>query len=127
MRNEILGMILLQSYNFESRIKKAFPESFILYLPLAIVSGDFYWLSQTDDVIIFAVFDCTGHGVPGAFMSLIGNDLLNHIVNELNLTDTAKILEELHIGIRKSLKQESGESTQMDGMDIGIIKYIFDK
>jgi len=92
---------------------------FILYKPAHIVSGDFYWCSSHQDKIIFVVADCTGHGVPGAFMSMIGNTLLNEIVNEQKITCTKEIAELLDKKIVHSLHQHS-DSDQYDGMDISI-------
>jgi serine phosphatase RsbU (regulator of sigma subunit) len=97
---------------------------FILYKPRDIVSGDFYWFAEIEDElnnqkkIIFAVADCTGHGVPGAFMSMIGNELLNEIVIEKNISSPDLILNYLHKRIRYVLKQ--GQSDSKDGMDISI-------
>ncbi len=108
-------------------IEQLFPESFVLYQPRDIVSGDFYFFARSGNKRIAAVCDCTGHGVPGAFMSMIGNDLLNRIVNELEITDTAKILNELHKNILSSLNQEAGKRTSSDGMDISILCYDEDK
>jgi serine phosphatase RsbU (regulator of sigma subunit) len=94
-------------------------EFFIFYLPSQIVSGDFYWCSTQQNKIIFVVADCTGHGVPGAFMSMIGNTLLNEIVNERKVTDTKKIAELLDEKIIHALHQHEG-SQKYDGMDISI-------
>lgn len=104
----------------EAQVKSLLPDSFIFYKPLDIVSGDFYWISQVDSKIIVAVADCTGHGVPGAFMSLIGNTLLNHIVNEKKVTDAAAILDKLHEGIIHSLRQAESEENNQDGMDLSL-------
>ncbi|MBN4052399.1 MAG: hypothetical protein COC01_00570 [Bacteroidetes bacterium] len=110
-------------------IYEALPNSFILYKPKDIVSGDFYWFSKItvddEDIAIIAAVDCTGHGVPGAFMSMIGNDLLNQIVIENRQTEPAKILEQLHVGVLTALKQTDEDSNTKDGMDIGLcaIKY----
>jgi serine phosphatase RsbU (regulator of sigma subunit) len=104
------------------KILNEFFETFILYKPKDIVSGDFYWTSIINSETEFArkvyiaVVDCTGHGVPGAFMSMIGSRLLNEIVNEKLIHSPALILENLNEGIRKALKQQEGENT--DGMDI---------
>jgi serine phosphatase RsbU (regulator of sigma subunit) len=92
---------------------------FILYKPSQIVSGDFYWCSTQGNKTIFVVADCTGHGVPGAFMSMIGNTLLNEIVNERKITDTRKIAELLDEKIIHSLHQHEG-TDKYDGMDISI-------
>jgi serine phosphatase RsbU (regulator of sigma subunit) len=109
----------------EVQVKSLLPDSFLFYKPLDIVSGDFYWISQVDSKIIVAVADCTGHGVPGAFMSLIGNTLLNHIVNEKKVTDAAAILDQLHKGIIHSLRQAESEENNQDGMDLSLC--VFDK
>lgn len=101
-------------------LTKLFSEDFfIFYLPSQIVSGDFYWCSSQQNKIIFVVADCTGHGVPGAFMSMIGNTLLNEIVNERKVTDTKKIAELLDEKIIYALHQNEG-SQKYDGMDISI-------
>ena len=92
---------------------------FVLYQPAQIVSGDFYWCSAQGEKIIFVVADCTGHGVPGAFMSMIGNTLLNEIVNERKVTDTKKIAGLLDEKIIHALHQHEG-SEKYDGMDISI-------
>ena len=92
---------------------------FIFYKPSQIVSGDFYWCSTQQNKTIFVVADCTGHGVPGAFMSMIGNTLLNEIVNERKVTCTKKIAELLNEKIIHSLHQHEG-SEKYDGMDISI-------
>lgn len=101
-------------------IKKVFPESFVFYRPRDIVSGDFYWFVKKDNDVYIAAADCTGHGVPGAFMSMIGHTLLNEILNQKNITSTGEILTELHKQIRISLKQDQQESR--DGMDIALCK-----
>lgn len=101
-------------------LAKLFLENFfILYRPSQIVSGDFYWCSTQQNKIIFVVADCTGHGVPGAFMSMIGNTLLNEIINEGKITCTKKIAELLDEKIIHSLHQHEG-TENYDGMDISI-------
>ena len=94
-------------------------ESFIIYKPKDIVSGDFYWFAQVKDTAFLAAVDCTGHGVPGAFMSMIGNSLLNEIVLEKNITEPAKILSLLNEKIIESLRQDETENN--DGMDVCFI------
>ncbi|MES2566121.1 MAG: tetratricopeptide repeat protein [Bacteroidota bacterium] len=101
-------------------IKKVFPDSFVLSIPKDVVSGDFYWFAQKDHLKLFIIADCTGHGVPGAFMSMIGNILLNNIVNERKIHRPDLILNELRKEIIKSLKQGEGSSSK-DGMDISLI------
>jgi len=93
-------------------------ESFLIFRPKDIVSGDFYWFSRFDDEnkIFMAVVDCTGHGVPGAFMSMIGNRLLNEIVNERRVFEPNKILEYLNVNIQKALMQS--RTSNNDGMDV---------
>jgi serine phosphatase RsbU (regulator of sigma subunit) len=95
-------------------------EHFVLYKPLAIVSGDFYWVSSKDNIQVIIAADCTGHGVPGAFMSMLGVTMLNEIVNEKHIIMPDQIIENLRQGIIKSLKQVVDEDTVKDGMDIAI-------
>lgn len=102
-------------------ISKHFPESFIIYKPKDIVSGDFYWMTEKNGKILFAVCDCTGHGVPGALMSMIGSALLNQVVNEKGITNTSEILAEARNGIIKALKQKGESGEQKDGMDIALV------
>lgn len=103
-----------------------FFDPFILYLPKDIVSGDFYWFltpeSGSDDVVYFSVVDCTGHGVPGAFMSMIGSRLLNEIIIERKIESPAAILEMLNLMVRDALRQE--ETDNNDGMDLAFCKII---
>jgi len=104
-------------------ISAAFQEHFIFFRPRDIVSGDFYWFSRREGVALMAVVDCTGHGVPGAIMSMIGSSLLNQIVNENDETDPSAILEQLHKGVRKALKQGARpeDISNRDGMDVAVI------
>jgi serine phosphatase RsbU (regulator of sigma subunit) len=102
-------------------------EHFVLYKPLAIVSGDFYWvLSQGSKQIIIAA-DCTGHGVPGAFMSMLGITMLNEIVSGKHVIMPDQIIEELRKGIIKSLNQVVDEDSVKDGMDIAVCVVDFEK
>jgi serine phosphatase RsbU (regulator of sigma subunit) len=103
-------------------IYKAFKDSFVLYQPKDVVSGDFYTFIQRDDFILIAVADCTGHGVPGAFMSMIGNEQLSKIISEKGITTPSDILNELHNGVRKALKQDHVAGESRDGMDIALCK-----
>lgn len=105
-----------------TEINEAIPQNLILFKPRDIVSGDFYWFTQKEHESIIACVDCTGHGVPGAFMSMIGNTLLNQIVNERNIIEPNLILNELNKEITTSLKQDIEGSDSRDGMDISIIK-----
>jgi tetratricopeptide (TPR) repeat protein len=103
-----------------NEIKKVFPDSFVLSMPKDVVSGDFYWFTENETYKLFVVADCTGHGVPGAFMSMIGTTLLNNIVNERKNYRPDIILNELRKSIINDLKQ--GEDSQnKDGMDISLI------
>jgi serine phosphatase RsbU (regulator of sigma subunit) len=104
----------------DTLIKEYIPRSFVLYLTKDIVSGDFYWFSHFADFSILAAVDCTGHGVPGAFMSLIGYNQLNKIVNEEKITDPKDILSALNDGVLSVLHKNESESK--DGMDIAICK-----
>ena len=104
----------------EEAVQKAFPRSFIFYKPREIVSGDFYWYREKGVYRFFTVADCTGHGVPGAFMSMIGNTLLNEIIGE-NILNPADILSELNKRIVYALSQSGG--MQEDGMDISLCRF----
>ena len=106
----------------EATMKTYFDDFYILFKPKDIVSGDFYWASRVSGINIFAVIDCTGHGVPGAFMSMIGNTLLNEIVNVKKILEPNLILEELDRSVRKSLNQDKGSNTN-DGMDVCLVCY----
>lgn len=109
-------------------INQCFNDYFVIYKPKDIVSGDFYWMSQVEIkpgriVTVVAVVDCTGHGVPGAFMSLIGGSFLNEIVNEKRVVEPAEINEILNQRIVASLNQadekdEHGKNSNTDGMDV---------
>ncbi|MBN8697291.1 MAG: GAF domain-containing protein [Bacteroidetes bacterium] len=104
----------------EESIKEHLKNAFVIYKPKDIVSGDFYWIEKKGNKILFAVVDCTGHGVPGAFMSLIGFNGLNQLVNEYNYTNPAVILTQLNKIITNTLKQHVEDSKIRDGMDIAI-------
>ena len=101
----------------DEAIKKHLPESFVFFRPKDIVSGDFYWMHQHNDCVYFAACDCTGHGVPGAFMSMIGSALLTEAVVEKGLTKPADIFTEVRKGFISSLKQKGETGEQKDGMD----------
>ena len=103
-------------------LKKYFTESFIFYKPKDIVSGDFFWMYELDDTILFAVIDCTGHGVPGAFMSIVGNNILNHLMIEKKITDPNLILDELNTAVHETIKQPANEAVR-DGMDLALCAY----
>lgn len=103
-----------------SDIKKLLPDSFVFFRSKGIVSGDFYWVEKKDDKVLFAAVDCTGHGVPGAFMSLVANNLLNQAITEHGLTKPASILDEVNSGLTNTLHQTYEESSVKDGMDIAL-------
>lgn len=127
---------------YEQRISESLPLNFILYRPRDVVSGDFYWFAKVppkavyeetnvrgqglqqvlkgyeNEKVVIAAIDCTGHGVPGAFMSMIGDSLLGQIVVDRGITRANQILEEMHKGIRKALKQD--ETQNRDGMDMAL-------
>ena len=101
-------------------IATALPDSFILYKPRDVVSGDFPWFVQRKDDIYIAAVDCTGHGVPGALLSLIGYFLLNDIVRSRNIVDPGKILDLLDEGVTQTLRQDLEDAATKDGMDIAL-------
>ena len=126
---EIKNKHILDSINYAQRIQRAmllseeevatiFPNSFVFFSPKDIVSGDFYWLSKINEYRFVAVIDCTGHGVPGAFMSLILNDGLNEIVKLRNIYEPAEILTQLHIHVMNALRQKG--SANRDGADMSL-------
>ncbi len=104
----------------EEYISELLPEYFVLNKPKVIVSGDFLWLSQENNKIILAVADCTGHGVPGAFMSVLGISFLREIVNERKNIHPNKILNELRKMVISALHQTGESDEAMDGMDIAL-------
>lgn len=104
----------------ESYVRRLLPDSFILYKPKDIVSGDFYWLGESDERVFFAAVDCTGHGVPGAFMSIVGYNQLKQAIITTNGGTPAQILDHLNQGVSETLHQKDENSTSKDGMDIAI-------
>jgi serine phosphatase RsbU (regulator of sigma subunit) len=108
----------------EKHLDRLFRESFLLFRPKDIVSGDFYWFTKLENKIIIAVADCTGHGIPGAFMSVLGISLLNQIVIEEKNTDVSFILQRLDHKLKKAFGYSSelpeGDKYLYDGMDIAL-------
>jgi serine phosphatase RsbU (regulator of sigma subunit) len=109
----------------DSTVKEILPDSFILYKPRDIVSGDFYWAanvtnSDESTLAVFAAADCTGHGVPGAFVSIMGANYLKLGQTAENVNTPAQALDFLNQGVNSTLNQRSDESTVRDGMDIAI-------
>lgn len=107
----------------QNQINEQYPKIAILFQPRDIVSGDFYWYSKMNNLNIYALADCTGHGVPGAFMSFIGINQLNTIVNEKGITYPAQILNELKKGVVNSLNSNQSNSEKKDGMDVAMISF----
>jgi tetratricopeptide (TPR) repeat protein len=101
---------------------KVFSEYFIINKPKDIVSGDFYWFHKVGNMIFIAVADCTGHGVPGAFMSILGISLLNEIVSKMDNPEPDEILEELRIEIIRALRQKGAKDDAKDGIEISLCK-----
>ena len=102
--------------------KKILKNHFLIFRPRDIVSGDFYWVGEINEQRIIAVIDCTGHGVQGAFMSMIGFTMLNEIINAKRITEPIQILERLRLDIKLALRQEDNENRS--GMDVAIIKLV---
>ena len=115
----------------DSEIKKYFPEHFVLYKPKDIVSGDFYWCGQKKNnnsiLNYIAAVDCTGHGVPGAFMSMLGYSLLNQALNNSAIISVNDILNYVNRELPKVLKSEGKENSLRDGMDISLCAIDFEK
>ncbi len=120
---------LTNSINYAKRIQEAIlppkeeiqrhlPNSFVFYKPRDIVSGDFYWFAEIKGKTMIAAIDCTGHGVPGAFMSMIGNDLLNEVINVRGIYEPDQVLNYLHKGVNQTLKQSDAFDANRDGMDM---------
>lgn len=119
------------SINYAQRIQQAllpsreliadsFPKHFIIFHPRDVVSGDFYWSTKVDQWVIVTVADCTGHGVPGAFMSMLGISFLNEIVRKKEVVNAAMILDQLREAVIEALKQTGKQNEQKDGMDMCI-------
>ena len=103
----------------EKMVNEILPDSFILYKPKDMVSGDFYWTEKLENGYAFAVVDCTGHGVPGAFMSIIGHNAFHRVVHEFNLDTPGSMLDKLSELVQETLRQE-GDINIRDGMDIAL-------
>jgi ligand-binding sensor domain-containing protein/serine phosphatase RsbU (regulator of sigma subunit) len=103
--------------------KSPYPDTFILFKPKDIVSGDFYWFTEVGDKEFFAAVDCTGHGVPGAFMSIIGHNSLTKIVREYGILEPGKILSQLNREVLQTIHQRSDSRDVYDGMDLALVCY----
>jgi len=130
---ETKNRAMVDSINYASRIQSAtlpsdqvwstlLRNSFVLFKPKDIVSGDFYWLANQGDDVFFAAVDCTGHGVPGALMSIVGYNGLNQAVNEHGLSKPAEILRHLNTSVNESLRKSEHDNYVRDGMDIALCK-----
>jgi serine phosphatase RsbU (regulator of sigma subunit) len=104
----------------DKRLRELLPDSFVFYRPKDIVSGDFYWLEQVEERVLFAAVDCTGHGVPGAFMSLIGHNGLNHVVRNSRITRPGEALLALNRIAYNALHKDRDQSLVRDGMDMAL-------
>jgi len=104
----------------ETFINELINENFILYKPRDIVSGDFYWIKQVNQYIVLVAADCTGHGVPGAFMSMLGMSYLNEIVQRREITQANEVLNELRKQVKHSLRQHGQRDESKDGMDMAL-------
>ncbi len=105
-----------------NEILKTYPESFVYYLPKDVVSGDFYWFHKLGDYFYCVAADCTGHGVPGALMSIVSMDKIIQAIFEKQLNQPKDILKFLNVEIKKALKQHHDEAKQRDGLDIALIR-----
>ncbi|CAE7472966.1 unnamed protein product [Symbiodinium microadriaticum] len=112
----------------DNLFQKLLPESFVLFKPKDIVSGDFYWIYTKEEKVLFAASDCTGHGVPGAFVSMVGYNLLDKIVGEYGITEPAAILDRLNFEVAQTFRQKGEEEEEIgtkvkDGMDIALVAF----
>jgi len=127
-KNKLITESIKQAFTIQQAILptqeelgEAFKDFFTIYCPKDIVSGDFFWLFRDKKRVYFAVVDCTGHGVPGGFMAMLGIAYLNEIVLGTDITSPDRVLEELDIEVRQSLRQE--QNTNLSGMDIALCVY----
>jgi serine phosphatase RsbU (regulator of sigma subunit)/HAMP domain-containing protein len=107
-------------------VKEALRDSFILFKPKDIVSGDFYWVEKKNNLTYFAAVDCTGHGVPGAFMSLVGHNILKDIINNTSATKPSEILDAMREGVVNTLKVDESGKQAKDGMDMTLCALNYD-
>lgn len=105
------------------RFESILPNSFVFFRPKDIVSGDFYWISEKEHSIFFAAVDCTGHGVPGGFMSMLGSSLLHEIINEINIYEPSDVLDLMRVKIIQALRQTGVAGENKDGMDMALCRY----
>ena len=107
----------------DKRIRELLPDTFVYYRPKDIVSGDFYWFEQVEDRVVFAAVDCTGHGVPGAFMSLIGHNGLNQAVKEKGRARPSEVLKDLNRIAYDALHKDREQYLVRDGMDMALCSF----
>lgn len=107
-------------------VKQLLPDSFILFKPKDIVSGDFYWIERKNNLVYFAAVDCTGHGVPGAFMSLVGHNILKDIIKNTTATKPSEILDRLREGVVNTLRVDDSGKQAKDGMDMTLCAIDYD-
>lgn len=107
----------------DKMVKRLLPNAFVFYKPKDVVSGDFYWIEEKNGFVLFAAVDCTGHGVPGAMMSVVGLNLLNQAVKEKGLTKPSDILQHLDTGVTDTLRQSGDDESIKDGMDLSLCTY----
>lgn len=104
-------------------IRMVFQENFQIYKPKNVVSGDFYWFTMKNESALFALADCTGHGVPGAMMSMLGSNMLDYAVNDLNNDNPGAILSRVNQRIHELFSSYYSSKTRRDGMDVALIAY----
>ncbi|MCT4640468.1 MAG: tetratricopeptide repeat protein [Bacteroidales bacterium] len=107
----------------DKSLQRLLKEFFIFFKPRDIVSGDFYWVSEVDESVIFVAADCTGHGVPGAFMSMMGVSMLNEFVNKERITEPGVLLSRMRSRVIESLNNGDDKFGSMDGMNISVVKF----
>ena len=107
----------------DRHFKRLFEDYFVMYVPQSFVSGDFYWIGEVDDKVLFAVGDCTGHGVPGAMLTMLGQSFLNHIILGKGYTDTSKILVEFDKKFIETFRKEHTDKYSNDWIDIALCCY----
>jgi len=110
----------------DKEMKGLFPQHFVFFKPRDIVSGDFYWanrVNNTTNKVMLAIADCTGHGVPGAFMSLVGNTLLNQTLNNPLITTPAEVLDYINKKLPETIKSKTSTGTIKDGMEIAMCEF----
>lgn len=130
---EVKNKEILDSINYAQLIQQAvlpsaedmnhhLKDGFVFFTPKDIVSGDFYWVNAVDSYTFFTTVDCTGHGVPGGFMSMLGSSLLNEVINEKKILEPSDVLDMMRIKLITSLKQKGSSGENKDGMDMTLCR-----